>query len=76
MSRAAGIEAVSTYEDLVREADMVLSILKPAEAEKAATKVALSARTTFVAATASRSARSRPLNPFRSKAQLAIRLLS
>jgi 3-hydroxyisobutyrate dehydrogenase-like beta-hydroxyacid dehydrogenase len=40
LAQRAGIETVPTYEQLVRDTDMVLSILKPAEAEKAAMTVA------------------------------------
>ncbi|MBW1699781.1 MAG: NAD(P)-dependent oxidoreductase [Deltaproteobacteria bacterium] len=39
LARKAGIEPVSTYEDLVREADLILSILVPAEAGNAAERV-------------------------------------
>ncbi len=40
LAQRAGIESVSTYEQLVRDTDMLLSILVPAEAGKAATAVA------------------------------------
>ncbi|MBW1996260.1 MAG: 6-phosphogluconate dehydrogenase, partial [Deltaproteobacteria bacterium] len=39
LARKAGIEPVSTYEDLVWEADLILSILVPAEAGNAAERV-------------------------------------
>ena len=40
LARKSGIEAVPTYSQLVRDADMILSILVPAEAERAAISVA------------------------------------
>jgi 3-hydroxyisobutyrate dehydrogenase-like beta-hydroxyacid dehydrogenase len=40
LATRAGIEAVPTYEDLVREADLLLSILVPAQAPHAAGRVA------------------------------------
>ena len=40
LAAEAGIEAVPTYADLVREADLVLSILVPAQAPAAARRVA------------------------------------
>jgi 3-hydroxyisobutyrate dehydrogenase-like beta-hydroxyacid dehydrogenase len=40
LARTAGIQAVPTYEDLIRQTDVMLSILVPAEAEHAARKVA------------------------------------
>lgn len=46
LAQKAGIEAVSTYEQLVRDAGMILSILVPAQAGKAATTVAEALRTT------------------------------
>lgn len=46
LAQKAGIEAVATYEQLVRETDMLLSILVPAEAERVATKVAEALRVT------------------------------
>jgi 3-hydroxyisobutyrate dehydrogenase-like beta-hydroxyacid dehydrogenase len=45
LARKAGIQEVPTYEDLVRNTDMILSILVPAEAENAARKVATALRT-------------------------------
>lgn len=44
LARKAGIRAVPTYESLVRETDMILSILVPAEAENAARNVAQALR--------------------------------
>jgi len=40
LARKSGIEAVPTYGQLVRDADMILSILVPAEVERAAMTVA------------------------------------
>ena len=40
LARKAGVETVPTYRDLVREADLILSILVPAQAFSAARKVA------------------------------------
>lgn len=40
----AGIKDVPTYGDLVRETDMILSIMVPGEAVKAARKVAVALR--------------------------------
>jgi 3-hydroxyisobutyrate dehydrogenase-like beta-hydroxyacid dehydrogenase len=39
LAERAGIKSVPTYEDLVRDTEMILSILVPGEAEKAARKV-------------------------------------
>jgi 3-hydroxyisobutyrate dehydrogenase-like beta-hydroxyacid dehydrogenase len=44
LARKAGIKAVPNYEDLVRETDMILSILVPGEAENAARTVARALR--------------------------------
>lgn len=46
LARTAGIQAVPTYEDLVRNTDIILSILVPAQAENAARKAATALRTT------------------------------
>jgi len=45
LAQTAGIQAVPTYEDLVRQTDLMLSILVPAEAEHAARKVATALHT-------------------------------
>jgi 3-hydroxyisobutyrate dehydrogenase-like beta-hydroxyacid dehydrogenase len=44
LAQKAGIQAVPTYEDLVRDTDVVLSILVPAEAENAARRVVTALR--------------------------------
>jgi len=46
LGQKSGIEAVPTYKQLVRDTDMLLSILVPANAEKAATMVAEALRAT------------------------------
>jgi 3-hydroxyisobutyrate dehydrogenase-like beta-hydroxyacid dehydrogenase len=46
LAQESGIEAVPTYQQLVRDTDMLLSILVPAEAGKTATKVAEALRAT------------------------------
>lgn len=46
LAQKSGIEAVPTYSQLVRDTDMILSILVPAEAERAATTVAQALRNT------------------------------
>jgi len=48
LARKAGIQAVPTYEDLVRQTDLMLAILVPAEAESAARKVAAALHATGV----------------------------
>jgi 3-hydroxyisobutyrate dehydrogenase-like beta-hydroxyacid dehydrogenase len=46
LAKKAGIELVATYEQLVQDADLILSILVPSEAGRAAEKVARALRNT------------------------------